>query len=245
MRLILAVAALALIAAGAGLALRGRTATHPLITVYAAASLADALPALAPAETYSFGGSNALVAQIEQGAPADVFASANTTLPAQLHAHGLCGNPVVFTGNELVLIVPKRNPAHVRGIRDLTSRGVSVVIAADGVPVGDYTLAALDKLHLTAAVLKNVVSRESDVRGVLAKVALGEADAGFVYATDAKTAAAHLKEIGVPPRAEPKVEYGICVVSGSSRKAAAQAFVQHVLSKSGQTTLRHYGFLPR
>ena len=83
------------------------------------------------------------------------------------------------------------------------------------------------------------------MRGVLSKVALGEADAGFVYMTDAKTASAHLKEIEVPPRAAPKVEYGICVVSGSSHKAAARAFVQHVLSKAGQRTLHRYGFLPR
>jgi molybdate transport system substrate-binding protein len=120
-----------------------------------------------------------------------------------------------------------------------------VVIAADGVPVGDYTLAALDKLHLAAAVQKNVVSRESDVRGVLTKVTLGEADAGFVYATDAKTAAAHLQEIAIPSGAEPSVEYGMCVVSDSTRTTAAEAFVQLVLSASGQKTLHRYGFLPR
>jgi molybdate transport system substrate-binding protein len=227
------------------LTLRAHAAGPARITVFAASSLIDAFPALAPGETYSFGGSNDLVAQIEQGAPADVFASANTSLPAELHANGLCSEPVVFTRNELVLIVPKQNPAHVRGIRDLTRRGVKVVIADEGVPVGDYTLAALDKLHLTRAVLQNVVSRESDARGVLTKVALGEADAGFVYATDAQTAAAHLTEIDVPSRAAPKVEYGICVVSGSSRAAAAEAFVHHVLSASGQGTLHRYGFLPR
>ena len=246
MRRVSLIAAVALLVVAAiGLAFRAHAAGHARVTVYAAASLTDAFPALDAGESYSFGGSNDLAAQIEQGAPADVFASANTTLPAQLHAQGLCSKPIVFTRNELVLIVPKANPAHVSGIRDLTRRGIKVVIAADGVPVGDYTLAALQKLRLGAAVLKNVVSRESDVRGVLAKVALGEADAGFVYATDAKTAATHLQEIEVPPRAEPKVEYSICVVSGSSRSAAARAFVQNVLSTSGQRTLRHYGFLPR
>jgi molybdate transport system substrate-binding protein len=241
----LIVAAALLVAAAAGLTFRAHEAGHTRITVYAAASLTDAFPALDAGESYSFGGSNDLAAQIEQGAPADVFASANTTLPAQLHADGLCSTPVVFTRNELALIVPKPNPAHIGGIRDLTRRGVKVVIAADGVPVGDYTLAVLQKLHLEAAVLKNVVSRESDVRGVLTKVALGEADAGFVYATDARTATAHLQEIEVPPSAEPKVEYSICVVSGRSHTAAAGAFVQNVLSASGQKTLGHYGFLPR
>ena len=246
MRRVSLIAAVELLAAAAvGLTFRAHAAGHARITVYAAASLTDAFPALDPGETYSFGGSNDLAAQIEQGAPADVFASANTALPAQLHAQGLCSKPVVFTRNELVVIVPKANPAHVRRIRDLTRRGVNVVIAAAGVPVGDYTLAVLQQLHLGAAVLKNVVSRESDVRGVLAKVALGEADAGFVYMTDAKTAAAHLKEIEVPSRAEPKVAYGICVVSGSSRTATARAYVQRVLSASGQRTLRRYGFLPR
>ena len=245
MRRILAVAALVLIAAAAALALRGHAAAPARVTVYAASSLTDAFPALAPGETYSFGGSNDLVAQIEQGAPADVFASANTKLPAQLHAEGLCSTPVVFTRNELVVIVPKANPAGIRGIRDLTRRGVRVVVAAEGVPVGDYTLEVLQQLGLDSAVTRNVVSRESDVRGVLSKVALGEADAGFVYATDAKTATKRLRVIDVPARAEPDVEYGICVVSDSDRREAARAFVRHVLSTMGQRTLQRYGFLPK
>jgi molybdate transport system substrate-binding protein len=245
MRRVSVLAAVALVATAVGFTLRGHSSPHERVTVYAAASLTDAFPALGPGEAYSFGGSNDLAAQIEQGAPADVFASANTTLPAELHARGLCSVPVVFIRNELVVIVPRANPAHIRSIRDLAKRGVKVVVAAAGVPVGDYTLAVLDKLHLGAEVLKNVVSRESDVRGVLSKVALGEADAGFVYATDAKTAAARLREIEVPPRAEPTVEYGICVVSGSKRDAAARAFVQQVLSTSGQRTLRRYGFRAR
>src|SRR5438067_4958360 len=104
-RIVFAVAVVVLIAVSVGLALRGHAAGQPKVTVYAAASLTDAFPALASGETYSFGGSNDLAAQIEQGAPADVFAAANTTLPAELHAKGLCSKPVVFTRNELVLIV--------------------------------------------------------------------------------------------------------------------------------------------
>jgi molybdate transport system substrate-binding protein len=245
MKRVLLVAALATVAVSAGLALRAHAGAHVRLTVYAAASLTDAFPALDRGETYSFEGSNDLAAQIEQGAPADVFASADMTLPAQLHAKGLCSKPVVFTRNELVVIVPKANSARIHRIRDLAKPGVSVVIAAAGVPVGDYTLKVLRKLHLAAAVLKNVVSRESDVRGVLSKIALGEVDAGFVYTTDAKTASGSLHEIEVPARAEPKVQYGICVVSTSSRQPAARAFVQRVLSKAGQRTLRRYGFLPK
>ena len=245
MRRVLAVAVVVLIAASVGLALRGHAAAQPRITVYAASSLTNAFPALAPDETYSFGGSNDLAAQIEQGAPADVFASANTKLPAQLHAEGLCSKPVVFTRNELVVIVPKANPAQIHGIGDLTRPGVRVVVAAAGVPVGDYTLAVLDQLGFTSAVTSNIVSRESDVRGVLSKVALGEVDAGFVYATDAKTAAKRLRVIEVPARAEPEVKYGICVVSHKSRAAGARAFVERVLSAAGQWTLQRYGFLPK
>jgi len=239
------IAAVALIAAGVALALRSRAATHTRITVYAASSLTNAFPALASGETYSFGGSNDLAAQIQQGAPADVFASANTKLPEQLHADGLCSKPVVFTRNELVVIVPKANPAGIRDVSDLTRPGVRVVVAAEGVPVGDYTLAVLDQLGLESAVTSNVVGRESDVRGVLSKVALGEADAGFVYTTDAKSAAKRLRVIEVPARAEPKVQYGICIVGQSDRKAAARTFVQHVLSPDGQRTLERYGFLPK
>ena len=127
-----------------------------------------------------------LAAQIQQGAPADVFASANTALPQQLYGEGLVEKPVVFTRNALILIVPKSNPAHIRSVYDLTRDGVKLVVAAPGVPVGDYTRTVLHNLGLDAA-LANVVSHETDVREVLAKVALGEADAGFVYTTDART----------------------------------------------------------
>ena len=100
-------------------------------------------------------------------------------------------------------------------------------------------------MNLTDAVLKNVVSQETDVREVLAKVALGEADAGFVYSTDAKTVPGKVKVIKVPAWAQPKVQYGICVVSSSSQKAAAAAFIKRVLSKTGQKKLHKFGFLPR
>jgi molybdate transport system substrate-binding protein len=225
--------------------LAGSAKSSAQITVYAAASLTNVFPQIDRGPHYSFGGSNTLAAQIQQGAPADVFASANMTLPAQLFAKGLCSKPVVFTRNTLVIVVPKSNPAKLRTIYDLTRKGVKLVIAGPGVPVGSYTLQILKNMNLSAAVLPNVVSRETDVREVLAKVALGEADAGFVYATDAKVDAGKVKVLKVPAWAQPKVQYGICIVSRSRDKADARAFVGKVVSKTGQAKLVKAGFLRR
>jgi molybdate transport system substrate-binding protein len=213
------------------------------VTVFAAASLTDAFPKIDRSPRYSFAGSNALAAQIRLGAPADVFASADMRLPTGLHEDRLCSKPVVFARNRVVVIVPRSNPAGIRSIYDLRKRGVKVVVAAPGVPVGDYTLQVLRKLKL-ASVLSNVVSRENDVREVLAKVALKEADAGFVYATDARASALKVRALRIPTRAQPKIRYGICVVAASSHKREARAFVRRVLGP-GQRTLAKYGFLPR
>jgi molybdate transport system substrate-binding protein len=215
------------------------------ITVYAAASLTDVFPKIDSTERYSFGGSNTLAAQIQQGAPADVFASANTSLPSQLYAKGLCSKPVVFTRNTLVIVVPKSNPAAIKSVYSLTKPGIKLDIAASGVPVGSYTLQVLKNMSLSASVLKNVVSQETDVREVLSKVSLGEADAGFVYATDAKTVPGQIAVIKLPAWAQPKVQYGICVVSTSGDKGDAQAFITKVLSRGGQARLLTAGFLPR
>lgn len=212
-------------------------------TVYAAASLMNAFPKIAPHARYSFAGSNALAAQIRQGAPADVFASANVKLPFGLYGDGFCSRPVVFTRNALVLIVPRANPAHIKRVFDVRRKGVKLVIAAQGVPVGDYTLQVLQKLELTGA-LKNVVSRETDVREVLAKVALNEADAGFVYSTDARSVPRKVRALAIPPRGRPNIEYGICVVLAGN-KSAGHTFVKRVLSKAGQKVLLRYGFLTR
>jgi len=215
------------------------------LTVYAAASLTDVFPRIDRFERYSFAASNQLAAQIQQGAPADVFASANTALPNQLYAKGLCSKPVAFTRNTLVVVVPKSNPAGIRSVYDLTKRGLKVVVAGPGVPVGSYTLQVLKNMSLVAVVRKNIVSEETDVREVLSKVALGEADAGFVYATDAKTVSTRVRTIKVPAWAQPKVQYGICVVTASAHKADAQAFVKRLLSTPGQAKLLAAGFLPR
>jgi molybdate transport system substrate-binding protein len=213
-------------------------------TVFAAASLTDAFPKIAPHARFSFAGSNTLAAQIRQGAPADVFASANTSLPQALHADGFCSKPVVFARNALVLIVPSSNPAGIHSVYDLRRSGIKLVIADKGVPVGSYTLQVLKNMNLTG-VLKNVVSRENDVREVLAKVALNEADAGFVYSTDARTVPRKVRVLKIPAWAQPKVQYGICVVSASHNKTAANAFLRRVLSPAGQKILLRYGFLPR
>jgi molybdate transport system substrate-binding protein len=235
----------ATLAAVTAVVTQAHAAAHARLTVYAASSLTDVFPRIDASQRYSFGGSNTLAAQIQQGAPADVFASANMTLPKQLHAKGLCSKPVVFTRNALVVVVPKANPARIHTVSDLTRRGVKLVVAGAGVPVGDYTLRVLRKLNLSAAVQKNVVSRETDVREVLAKVALGEADAGFVYATDARTARARVTAIALPARAQPNVQYGICLVASSGDKADGQAFIDKIVSKAGQAKLLAAGFLPR
>ena len=239
MRLVL-IALLAAVLAGTAVARVETTRA----TVFAAASLTDAFPKIAPSARFSFAGSNTLAAQIRQGAPADVFASANTTLPEALHKDGFCSKPVVFTRNTLVVIVPSSNPADIHSVYDLRRKGIKLVIAAQGVPVGSYTLQVLKNMNLTS-VLKNVVSRENDVREVLAKVALNEADAGFVYSTDARTVLKKVRVLKIPAWAQPKVQYGICVVSASHKKVAASAFVKRVLSPAGQKLLLRYGFLPR
>jgi molybdate transport system substrate-binding protein len=241
-RLALALGVFAVVCVAAAGAAVGRS--NARITVYAASSLTDALPAIDAQAKYSFGGSSALAAQIMSGAPADVFASANTSIPAQLYAKGLVEKPVRFASNSLVIVVPVSNPAKIRSVRDLTKRGVKIDIANPAVPVGSYTLQALQNLKLKAKVTANVVSQETDVRSVLAKVALGQADAGFVYSTDARTVPGKVNVIRLPARAQPNVAYALAVVARSAHKEAARAFVRLVTGKTGQARLARYGFLP-
>ena len=236
---------LAALAAAAGAAARPAapaSARVTGITVYAASSLTDVFPRIDSGPKFSFGASSTLAAQITQGAPADVFASANTTIPDQLFAKSLVQKPVVFTRNRLVLVVPESNPAGIHSVYDLKKSGVKLVIAAPSVPVGSYTLQVLKQMGL-ASVLANVVSRESDVRSVLSKVALGEADAGFVYSTDAKAVPGKVNVIKIPAWAQPKVTYALAIVASSTNKAAAKRFIAEVLSKTGQKKLLAAGFL--
>jgi molybdate transport system substrate-binding protein len=225
-----------LLAAGA------RSQNEPL-TIYAAASLTDVFRSFDPGQRYSFAGSNTLETQIRNGAPADLFASAAPLNTQRLFRQNLVERPVTFTSNRLALIVPKSNPAELRSIYDLRRKPVKLVICGAAVPVGAYTRTVLRKMGLSS-VLSKVVSQESDVRAVTGKVALGQADAGLVYITDARAVSDQVSVIRIPAWAQPRVRYEIAVVSSSTRKAAAQTWIRTLLSPRGQAALRSYGFLP-
>jgi len=242
-RLVASIIAIAMIAASAfASGAIARPQADPL-TIYAAASLTEVFRAYDPAQKYSFAGSNTLETQIRNGAPADLFASAAPLNTQRLFKAGLVQKPVTFTSNRLVLIVPKSNPAGIESIYDLKRKPVKLVIAGAAVPVGSYTRTVLRKMGLTS-VLSKVVSQESDVKAVTGKVALGQADAGFVYATDARPVSDQVTVIRIPAWAQPRVRYEIAVVSSSSNKAAGQAWIKTLLSAKGQAALKSYGFLP-
>ena len=213
------------------------------LTIYAAASLTDVFRAFDPNQRYSFAGSNALETQIRNGAPADIFASAAPLNTQRLFTQGHVDKPVTFTSNRLALIVPRSNPAGIRTLYDLRRKPVKLVVCGPAVPVGAYTRTVLKKMGLTS-VLSKVVSQEPDVRAVTSKVALGQADAGFVYITDARAVSEQVTVIRIPAWAQPRVRYEIAVVSRSSNKTAAQAWIRTLLSARGQAALRSYGFLP-
>ncbi|MDQ3670952.1 MAG: molybdate ABC transporter substrate-binding protein [Actinomycetota bacterium] len=213
------------------------------LTIYAAASLTEVFRALDPAHRYSFAASNILETQIRNGAPADLFASASSVNTQRLFRAELVEKPMAFTANRLVLIVPRSNPGGLRSVYDLRSKPVKLVIAGPAVPVGRYTRRVLRKLGLTS-VLSKVVSQESDVKAVIGKVALGQADAGFVYATDTRPVSARVSVIRIPARGQPSVQYEIAVVSRSSSKARARAWIERLLSARGQAALARHGFLP-
>jgi molybdate transport system substrate-binding protein len=228
--------------AGAVLAKSARSKPEPL-TIFAAASLTDAFRSLDAAQRYSFGSSGTLETQIRNGAPADLFASAAPLNTQRLYRQGLVQKPVAFAANRLALIVPKSNPAGLKSVYDLRRKQVKLVVAGATVPVGAYTRTALRKLGLSS-VLSKVVSQETDVRAVTTKVALGQADAGFVYVTDARAVANRVSVIRIPACAQPRVRYEIAVVSRSSRKAGGQAWIRMLLSARGQAALKEYGFIP-
>ena len=213
------------------------------LTIYAASSLTEAFTSFDRAQRYSFAGSNALETQIRNGAPADLFASAAPLNTQRLYRAGRVERPVTFALNRLVLIVPRSNPAGIRSVYDLRRKPAKLVVAGAAVPVGGYTRTVLRKMRLSS-VLSKVVSQESDVKAVTGKVALGQADAGFVYATDARPVRTQVAVIRIPAWAQPRIRYEIAVVSRSSNKAAARAWIRKVLSKRGQTALRNAGFLP-
>jgi molybdate transport system substrate-binding protein len=234
------------------------------LKVFAASSLTEAFEdvrkayeAAAPGQTVelSFAGSQVLRTQIEHGAPADVFASADRDHTEALARAGLLAPPVVFGHNRLVVIVPatgERDRTRVRSLADLARPGRKIIVAGSVVPVGRYTAQVLRSLasdsdlgrDFAARVRANVVSEETNVRAVAGKVALGQADAGFVYATDA-AGTSGVRTIDIPEPHNVRAEYSVGVVTGARSPAQARAFIDFLLGPAGQAALAQRGFLPR
>jgi molybdate transport system substrate-binding protein len=232
----------------------GSPAEEAELTVSAAASLTEAFGDIGEAfedanrgttVTFNFGPSDGLATQIDEGAPVDVFASASGKWMDAVQDEG----PGVeeradFARNELAIIVPTGNPAGVEGIEDLAEEHLKLVLAAEGVPVGDYAREALDNAGVADAALANVVSNEEDVKAVVTKVVSGDADAGIVYVTDVTADIQDQVEmIQIPEDVNVIATYPIAVVTGSQEADLAQRFVDYVLGE-GQQTLADHGFLP-
>lgn len=237
------VAFAALLAAGIALVAGfGATRSEKPVTVYAAASLSDVLPRVSPSSRFQIAGSNQLALQISRGAPADVFASASRVYTQSLYRDGLVEKPRTFATNSLVLAVPRSNPAKLRSAYDLAKRPeLKLVVAGPKVPIGLYTREVLKRLGLLR-VLRKSVSQEPDVKGIVGKLALGEADAGFVYATDVRAASSRLVAIPLPKRSQPTVRYEVAVVKGSDNRESALEFVADLLGTEGRRELAKAGF---
>lgn len=231
------------------------------LTVFAAASLTDAFTEIGEnfqaanpgvTVTFNFAGSQALRTQIEEGAPADIFASASgKEMDAAIEGKFIAADAKqVFLTNKLVVILPADNPAGLEKLEDLTNSGVKIVLAAEEVPVGNYARQALDLMNgsfgadFKDKVLANVVSNEDNVKQVVSKVQLGEADAGIVYTSDA-VAAPELKSIEIPTELNVIAKYPIAPLVESENADLAQAFIDYVLSDEGQALLAKWGFGPK
>jgi molybdate transport system substrate-binding protein len=232
------------------------------ITVFAAASLTESFAEIKSAfekanpgvtVQYNLAGSPALVTQLTQGAPADVFASADQANMDNASKGGvLAGTPQVFAKNKLVIIVPKENKAGIQSPKDLAKPGIKFDTAQASVPVGAYTQTALDNFaklpdygaDFKANVNKNTVSQEDNVKAIVQKVQLGEADAGIVYATDAQAAKDKLTLIAIPDAQNVIATYPVAVIKGAKQAALGQQFVDYLLSADGQAILEKYGFAP-
>mgnify|MGYP001335435728 CR=1 FL=1 len=231
------------------------------ITVFAAASLSSVFPAIADglhkthpeiAVRFNFAGSQTLVTQIESGAPADVFASADQAHMNALTSESKVQAPVVFTRNKLVIIVPATNPASISQPFDLARSGVKLDVAAPAVPAGASARIMLAKLAaqpgappgFVAQAMHNVVSQEDNVEAVVTRIALGEADAGIVYVSDLSTPnGGKVHSIAIPDAANVINVYPVAVVSSSSHTAAANQFVDFLTGSEGQDLLRQHDFL--
>jgi molybdate transport system substrate-binding protein len=226
------------------------SAGKPTLVVSAAASLQKAFTTYGTqfpvaSARFSFTGSDMLAAQIEQGVRPDVFASANTKLPAMLYSKGLVDKPVVFAANKLVLAVPAGS-SKVKSLADVEKPGTVLVVGTPTVPVGDYTNTVLARLAPAQhrSVLANVKDHEADVTAIVGKLTQGAADAGFLYITDVKATDGKLNAIDLPASLEPRVAYGVAVVKGAPHPSQAQQFVAGLLSGAGRSDLLADGFLP-
>jgi len=226
----------------------GSSGVSGTVTVFAAASLTESFTQIGKdfeaanpgvKVTFSFAGSSALATQINEGAPADVFASA---APANMRAVTDAGNgdgaPITFVRNQLVIAVPRGNPDGVTGLADLTKPDVKVALCAEQVPCGAAARKALD----AAGVKLTPVTLEQDVKAALSKVRLGEVDASLVYRTDATSAAADVDGIEFPESAGAINDYPIVVLKNAPNRTAAQAFVAYVRSDAGMRVLTEAGF---
>jgi molybdate transport system substrate-binding protein len=240
-----AVAALALAACGDDTTSGGSSGSANEIKVFAAASLTAAFTELGQQYTsanggtkvsFNFAGSQALATQIQQAAPADVFASADTTNMDKVK--DLVGTPQNFASNLLQIVVEKGNPKGVKTLDDLANPDLKVVLAAPDVPAGKYAAEALN----TAKVTVKPVSEEDNVKAVVTKVSLGEADAGIVYVTDVTAGGDKVQGVDIPKDQNVTATYPIATVEAGKDKA--QAFMDLVLSDQGQQVLKQYGFLP-
>lgn len=227
------------------------------LNVFAAASLTDAFNEIATAFTaqnegvevaFNFAGSSTLATQISQGAPVDVFASADTTQMQVIVDAGLVmGEPIIFTRNRLTVITPE--DSEIMTLEDLARSGILLVLAESNVPVGKYSREILENLNevygtdFSEKVLANLVSEEANVRQVATKVELGEADAAIVYVTDAALLES-VRPIEIPDDANVIATYPIAAITTSEQSELAQSFLDFVLSQEGQAVLGKYGFLP-
>ena len=233
------------------------------LTVFAAASLSEAFKDAGRqferghpdvAVRFNFAGSQQLAVQLEQGASADLVATADERTLDSLQAHGLlAGAPVVFAHNHLVVIVPRTNPARIARLQDLARRGVRLVIAADAVPAGHYARQMLANLSrqpgfatgFARQALANVVSEEENVRAVVGKVQLAEADAGVVYRSDLSASLTrYVRAFEIPIAANVVAIYPVAVLREAREQAAAAQFIELLRSREGQALLVRRGFLP-
>ena len=240
------------VASGSPAAAGSPTVPPGALTVFAAASLTGTFQAFAPAyqaETgvpleLSFDSSAALRTQIEQGAPADVFASADTTNVQTLLGENLATDPVIFACNQLTIIVPADNPAGITSPADLAKPGVKIVAAGPEVPITKYATKLVANLGITDGYNANVVSQEDNVAAVRAKIETGEGDAGIVYVTDAIASGDKVLQIPVPPEANVPATYAAAVVSATDQQQESEAFLTWLTGPEGQGYLAQFGFLP-